>query len=197
MTKEKENLTAKMEPVIEWHETSFDKDDFGQRADEGIIKDINAVLGVVGIPEKITGIKYTTELSSKIFLSFVLPEQSYTGSNSYLGDFLDQNTELAYYIYNPNTFNEIPEQEYFKAVIGIMGILNKHDNFTGGSVAAFKSLFVLDTAQAKKVLPMALNCVKAWEGIMALYELLRTTDSETFNQVVPEAFEIEGIALHK
>ena len=53
MTKETESLTANMEPDIEIISTSMTQGTLGDRSEADIIRDINAVLDAVGIPEKI------------------------------------------------------------------------------------------------------------------------------------------------
>lgn len=195
MTQETENLTAKMEPVIEMIPTSLDRGVFGARSEAQIIKDINVVLDTVGIPELITGITYAEE-DPKVSLNFMLPEDQNTGSNSYLEEFFDIHSDCACYLFNPNIFDEIEESDYFVAVATTMNVLYRHQASGDDSVAAFEKLFMLNSEMNEKVLPIAENCVAAWNGIMALYALRNDTDLETFNSIVPEIFELESITLY-
>jgi hypothetical protein len=194
MTKETESLTANMEPDIEIIPTSMTQGTLGDRSDADIIRDINAVLDAVGIPEKITGI-IVAEEHPEVSLSYVLPEDKNTGSNTYLKEFFDFYDQYGCYLFNPNTFEKIDEGDYFMAVATSMNVLYRHQKCQD-PIAIFEQLFVLNSETKSKVVPIAENCLAAWKGIMALYALRKNTDPKTFDSVLPDIFELQSITLY-
>jgi len=194
MTVKIDVLTANMEPNIETIPTNMAKGILGDRSEADIIKDINAVLDAVGIPEQITGIIYAEE-HPEVSLSYVLPEDKNTGSNTYLKEFFDFYDKYSCYLFNPNTFEQIDEADYFMAVATSMNVLYRHQKCQD-PVAIFQQLFLLNSETKRIVLPIAENCLAAWQGIMALYALRKNTDPKTFDSVLPDIFELQSITLY-